>query len=202
MPSSGWKKAASDWISPVAVARRLAEPGLVEGADRRQRDQVGRRRRGVRRAAGAPGTRSGSAAARPVSWSRVACSPRAEHRAAHRATAGEGVDPGDRVGVVAGRTRDISRITASRSGSRWVVTDGVAGLDRDRVDDGAEDDAGQAHPADGRPEEVARRCPGRWCGCCRRRAPGRASARGRRSCRSRWWLLPCTSQAIAPPTVT
>ena len=105
-----------------------------------------------------------------------------EHRPAHVLAAGDGVEPGHRVGVVlvaGGHLLPSGRRCRAAVGVHREVRR-LGALQRHRR---AEHGSGQAHPADGGPEQRRRsRRPGSACGPRRRPSAGPASARGCRSC--------------------
>ena len=147
---AGGRTSTIDWISPARCTRGLAEPGLVEGAHASARRPARRAGAAAPRARGRRGPQR--VPRRPPGElvpGRVLAL--GEHRPAQRTPAGQGVDPGHRVGepVVAGPHR---RHHARRGrGARGRRHRHQRRLDRERAERRARDHAGEPHAADGAP---------------------------------------------------
>ena len=151
------------------------------------------------------GGRAGSSSGRTASaWRQLldACMlGTCQHAAAERATTRQQVDPRDRVAVARRRPSSSASSRSSRSSARSVSTiirlvsiGSIEIVARD-------DDPGEAHPADRRPEQlglpVGTDVDGRAVG-----EQQRERSNVRPKVPSTWWFLPWMSLAMAPPTVT
>ena len=139
----------------AALARRLAEPELVERADRERVEQPFGVQRGARRTrARRERTRGGALRGRQVVERGVVAAR--QHRSAEVRAAGEAVDPRDGVAVALVAVEHPRHAVVDVDGA-FGVDDHVRGLDRLELQRRLGDDAGEAHAAGGRPEHVARR---------------------------------------------
>ena len=123
-----------------------------------------------------------------------------QHAAAEVPARGHRVDPGDRVPVVAvALVHHRQEVLEVR---RPLGVDGAAArLDRQQADRGVEDHAGEAHPADRRPEQLGAR-PVRSRRPSRRRGAVTGGSRWTRRSRRRGGSCRGCRWRSAPPTVT
>ena len=124
-----------------------------------------------------------------------------QHAAPEVPARGHRVDPRHRVAEVAVALVHHRQQRVEVGGPLGV--DGAAArLDRQQADRGVEDDAGEAHPADRRPEQLGARS----VGDSSTTVPSARSSDRRATLEpnepSTWWFLPWMSLAMAPPTVT
>ena len=154
-PSSGWKNAVDRLDLAAPGTRRLAEPQLVERADRQRVEQAvreprsasGRNARVARTRARWRARRFGQLVERRV----VAAG---EHRPAEvrgRVRGSRSTRPSSGSGR---RCRACAPCSRRRRAARSVSTDHVRGLDRLELQRRFGDDAGEAHAARRRPEHV------------------------------------------------